>query len=131
MSSQRSDLLAEIALKSAPRLAKCEPSESRRQQCEERAAAAYRSAIAAMPGSTWSVRKFASAIERSPRMHLDYSSGARSIPVDVVLLLPNPARVRFLSHIGHGLTRDERLDLARALLDDLPESDDTETARCA
>lgn len=124
-----SQLAAEIEAKSRPRLAKCDPSEPRRSQCEERAAACYRAATKAM-GHEWSVRRAAHDIERSVRMHLDYQSGSRSIPVDVVALLPEPAQVAFLSEYVRGLSRAARLDIAKACIAELPEEGE-ETARVA
>lgn len=126
----RAKVLDELALKSAPRLAKCSPEPSRRAECEERAAAAYRAAWAAVPAEERSLRKCADAIERSHRMHIDYGTGARSIPVDVVLLLPSAARVRFIAELGRSLPRDERTKLLGALLTELNDEDE-DTARCA
>lgn len=125
--------LVEPELQSSPRLAKCAPSEppaSRRAECEERAAAAYRAAWDAVPAEQRSLRKCASWIERDKRMHMDYGSGARSIPVDVVLLLPSLARIRFIAELCRGLRRDERSQLIGELV--TVQSDESEeTARCA
>lgn len=101
------------------RLAKCRAQhrlDSRRPECEDRAASWYRLGIAEMPRETWSVRKFAGEIERSPRMHLDYGTGARSIPLDAALMLPEPAQARMVSEWGKTLTRERRLQIARELL---------------
>lgn len=115
---------------SRPRLKKCEPYDpsSRRGDCEERAAQCYRAAVREM-GVEWSVRKAAHDIERSVRMHLDYQSGSRSIPVDVVALLPERAQVAFLAEYIGEMGREARLALARACLDEIPEGE--EPARVA
>lgn len=120
---------------SRPRLAKCidpraeassapfHPEESRRAASEERAAGCYRAAVKAM-GREWSVRRAAHDIERSVRMHLDYQSGGRSIPLDVTMLVPEqPAQVAFLIEYARGMTRGGRAEL-RARLDELSDEDE-------
>lgn len=126
------ELLARLEEISRPRLAKCEPPDpsTRRAECEERAAFLYRAAMRVL-GPEWSVRRTAEQIERSPRMHLDYASGARSIPVDVTLMLPDEWQSAFVVEWIRGLPRHERVAIARAILTDLetlPESDEARVA---
>lgn len=81
-------------VKAAPR--------SHRELCEERAASLWE---AAREASGMSLRQLADRVKRCERMVRDYGSGARSVPLDAVLMMP----------------RDAQLALVRELLRLLPE----------
>lgn len=84
---------------------------SHRELCEERAASLWETAREA---SGMSLRQTADRVKRCERMVRDYGSGARSVPLDAVLMMP----------------RDAQLALVRELLRLLPnESPEDETGQ--
>lgn len=97
-------------------------------ECSDRAASAYRSAVNALPAHEWSVRKVATAIKRSTRLQQDFVQGARDVPMACVLRLPEQARVRFLAEVGKSLTPRERAAISVELLEGLEDEDSARVA---
>jgi hypothetical protein len=79
-----------------------------REQCEDRAAALWRAGLEA---SRMSNRQVADRVKRCERMVRDYATGARSVPLDAVLMMP----------------RDAQLAIVRVLLQSLPETTEDDT----
>jgi hypothetical protein len=106
VSSDRAKLAADVALKSAPRLAKC-LAPSLEQQSQERAARAFAAGVEA---SGESQRAIARRLHRDERSIRDWRDGTRVVPGWALVALP----------------RDGVLAVLRALLEDVPDEDNDE-----
>jgi hypothetical protein len=117
--TDRARILAEIALRSAPRLAKC-PSPSLRQLCTERAARAFVAGVDACGLSQRAVARRLTAASRGKsideRQVREWLTGVRAVPLWTILALPRDGVAAAMIELAHALPESDTQ--ADELLDD-------------
>jgi hypothetical protein len=109
--SERARLLDALALKSAPRLAKCVP-QGIEERSQERAAQAFAAGVAA---SGESQRSLARRLRRDERTIRDWRDGTRVVPTWALIAMP----------------RDGALAALRVLTEAVPEEEDEDQFQVA